>query len=164
MYYFSDEAQAKMLALKEKSDKEMVQYNMELKNIRRTLEHDRKLKEFMTVKAQEREMDEESLARKRKKDAAEKAEKAEEAITVRMFPTYLLRIEIIDSYISFFQPCTQFIPNLSINKQTSSNKQFIIRRTSKRSRRSGRSHLYKILISSSKDLLKVSRFLLEALP
>jgi len=76
-----DEAQAKMLALKEKSDKEMVQYNMELKNIRRTLEHDRKLKEFMTVKAQEREMDEESLARKRKKDAAEKAEKAEEAIT-----------------------------------------------------------------------------------
>ena len=110
-----------MLALKEKSDKEMVQYNMELKNIRRTLEHDRKLKEFMTVKAQEREMDEESLARKRKKDAAEKAEKAEEAITVRMFPTYLLRVEIIDSYISFFQPCNQFIPNLSINEQTSSN-------------------------------------------
>lgn len=76
-----DEAQAKMLALKEKSDKEMVQYNVELKEIRRILEHDRKLKEFMTVKAQEREMDEESLARKRKKDAAEKAEKAEEAIT-----------------------------------------------------------------------------------
>lgn len=76
-----DEAQAKMLALKEKSDKEMIQYNVELKEIRRILEHDRKLKEFMTVKAQEREMDEESLARKRKKDAAEKAEKAEEAIT-----------------------------------------------------------------------------------
>jgi len=76
-----DEAQGKMLALKEKSDKEMIQYNVELKEIRRILEHDRKLKEFMTVKAQEREMDEESLARKRKKDAAEKAEKAEEAIT-----------------------------------------------------------------------------------
>ena len=85
MLCIRDEAQAKMLALKEKSDKEMIQYNVELKEIRRILEHDRKLKEFMTVKAQEREMDEESLARKRKKDAAEKAEKAEEAITVSFY-------------------------------------------------------------------------------
>jgi len=76
-----DEAQTKMVALKEKSDKELAQYNLELKEIKRILEHDRKLKEFMNVKAQERELDEESLARKRKKDAAEKAEKAEETIT-----------------------------------------------------------------------------------
>lgn len=56
-----------MVALKEKSDKELAQYNLELKEIKRILEHDRKLKEFMNVKAQERELDEESLARKRKK-------------------------------------------------------------------------------------------------
>ena len=88
-----------MLALKEKSDKEMVQYNMELKNIRRTLEHDRKLKEFMTVKAQEREMDEESLARKRKKDAAEKAEKAEEAITVSFLRFYFFTVSFLKKYL-----------------------------------------------------------------
>ena len=90
-----------MLALKEKSDKEMVQYNMELKNIRRTLEHDRKLKEFMTVKAQEREMDEESLARKRKKDAAEKAEKAEEAITVSFLGFYFFTVSFLKKYLGF---------------------------------------------------------------
>jgi len=99
-----------MLALKEKSDKEMIQYNVELKEIRRILEHDRKLKEFMTVKAQEREMDEESLARKRKKDAAEKAEKAEEAITVsvrervRKFISFAIerRFVVLEWIVVFF--------------------------------------------------------------
>ena len=84
----SDEAQQKMLALKEKSDKEMIQYNNELKEIKRILEHDRKLKEFMTAKAQERDMDEEAIAKKRKKDAQEKAEKVELAITVGIFRAF----------------------------------------------------------------------------
>ena len=43
-----------MLALKEKSDKELLQYNMELKELLRIIDHDRKLKEFMTIKGEDR--------------------------------------------------------------------------------------------------------------
>lgn len=43
-----------MLALKEKADKDLLQYNMELKELMRIIDHDRKLKEFMRVKGEER--------------------------------------------------------------------------------------------------------------
>lgn len=45
-----------MAALRDKSDKELAQYNMEIKELTRVLEHDRKLKSFMTIKGQERKV------------------------------------------------------------------------------------------------------------
>lgn len=43
-----------MIALKEKSDKELLQYNMELKELMRIIDHDKKLKEFMNIKSEDR--------------------------------------------------------------------------------------------------------------
>ena len=77
MYFLSnrDEAQNKMLALKEKADKEMSQYNMELKELARVIDHDRKLREFMSRKDQERsQAHEEMEAMKRKREAEKSSE------------------------------------------------------------------------------------------
>ena len=71
-----DEAQNKMLALKEKADKEMSQYNTELKELARIIDHDRKLREFMSRKDQERtEAHEEMEAMKRKREAEKSSER-----------------------------------------------------------------------------------------
>ena len=71
-----DEAQNKMLALKEKADKEMTQYNTELKELARIIDHDRKLREFMSRKDQERtEAHEEMEAMKRKREAEKSSER-----------------------------------------------------------------------------------------
>ena len=71
-----DEAQNKMLALKEKADKEMSQYNTELKELARIIDHDRKLREFMSRKDQERtEAHEEMEAMKRKREAEKNSER-----------------------------------------------------------------------------------------
>lgn len=43
-----------MAALKERAEKEQLAYNVEMKELNRILDHDKKLKEFMTIKAQER--------------------------------------------------------------------------------------------------------------
>ncbi|KAJ3295035.1 Coiled-coil domain-containing protein 63 [Borealophlyctis nickersoniae] len=53
-YEARDEAQTKILALREKADKEYQAYMQEMKELDRSLEQDRKLKEFMATKASER--------------------------------------------------------------------------------------------------------------
>ena len=45
-----DDAQSKMLALKEKMDKELAQHDAEIKELKRVIDHNRKLKEFMSKK------------------------------------------------------------------------------------------------------------------
>lgn len=62
-----DEAQSKMLALKEKADKELTQYNTELKELIRVIDHDRKLKEFMRRKDHERTEAHEEMEMTRRK-------------------------------------------------------------------------------------------------
>ena len=70
---FRDEAQSKMIALKEKADKDLVQYNMELKELIRIIDHDRKLKEFMRIKGEERaEMVDRELGLKQRKKESER--------------------------------------------------------------------------------------------
>ena len=54
MFACRDDMQNKMIVLKEKSDKELLQYNMELKELMRVIDHDCKLKEFMNIKAENR--------------------------------------------------------------------------------------------------------------
>lgn len=73
-----------MMALKEKADKDLAQYNTELKELMRIIEHDRKLKEFMRVKSEERAemMEGELSSQRKKKDEKERGDKAEETIEV----------------------------------------------------------------------------------
>ncbi|KAH3857694.1 coiled-coil domain-containing protein 63-like [Dreissena polymorpha] len=72
-YEERDEAQTKMIALKERSDKDMAQQEMEMKELLRIIKHDDMLKEFMGVKAQDRHdfREEESAKRLKGKDTAD---------------------------------------------------------------------------------------------
>lgn len=67
-----------MMALKERNEKDMSQYNMEYKELMRIIDHDAKLKAFMNVKSQERSEFEEEEAAKRRAGAEDKAEKTAE--------------------------------------------------------------------------------------
>lgn len=79
-----DDAQNKMLALKEKAEKELTHYNVELKELIRVIDHDQKLREFMSRKDQERtEAHEEMELMKRKKEA-EKSSDREKTVMVRL--------------------------------------------------------------------------------
>lgn len=82
--FFRDEAQAKMLALKEKNDKDIAQYKTEFMELERIIDHERKLKEFMRVKGEERAelMEGEMTSRRKKRDEKDKGDKAEETIVV----------------------------------------------------------------------------------
>ena len=53
-YEERDEAQNKMLALKERNDKDMAQQDAEMKELQRIIKHDNKLKEFMGIKVNDR--------------------------------------------------------------------------------------------------------------
>ncbi|KXJ14271.1 coiled-coil domain-containing protein 63 [Exaiptasia diaphana] len=81
-YDARDEAQAKMLALKEKNDKDIAQYKTEFMELERIIDHERKLKEFMRVKGEERAelMEGEMTSRRKKRDEKDKGDKAEETI------------------------------------------------------------------------------------
>jgi hypothetical protein len=62
-----EEAQAKMVLMRDKEDKDKVQLNAELKELIRVIDHDKKLKEFMKIKTQERQEDEELVTWRKKK-------------------------------------------------------------------------------------------------
>eukprot|EP00731_Ephydatia_muelleri_P014322 Em0008g42a len=79
-YEARDEAQSKMLALKEKADKELTQYSTELKELIRVIDHDRKLKEFMRRKDHERTEAHEEMEMTRRKREADKATEREETV------------------------------------------------------------------------------------
>ena len=72
-----------MIALKEKSDKELLQYNMELKELMRVIDHDRKLKEFMNIKTEDRaEMQGLTLQYTNRREDRDKGAEKEDAIQV----------------------------------------------------------------------------------
>eukprot|EP00794_Sanderia_malayensis_P007809 gene7808-8655_t len=79
-YDARDDAQAKMMALKEKSDKDLAQYNMELKELMRIIDHDRKLKEFMGIKSEDRSDAQEGILTSRKAHEKERMGDKEDAI------------------------------------------------------------------------------------
>lgn len=76
-YDSRDDAQAKMIILKEKADKDVQQHNTEMKELVRIIDHDRKLKEFMGIKGQERQEDPQLVAWRQKKEAMEAEKKKE---------------------------------------------------------------------------------------
>ena len=64
-----EEAEHRMASLRERADRDLAMYNAEIKDVMRVLEHDRKLREFMTAKAEDRVsiLEEELIARTVKK-------------------------------------------------------------------------------------------------
>ncbi|XP_067945851.1 outer dynein arm-docking complex subunit 1-like [Watersipora subatra] len=82
-YDTRDEAQAKMILLKERADKDLQQHNAEMKELVRILDHDRKLKEFMGIKGQERQEDAQLKAwreQREQKEAELKKETQEDSV------------------------------------------------------------------------------------
>ncbi|XP_078281491.1 coiled-coil domain-containing protein 114 [Rhinoraja longicauda] len=74
-YDARDEAQTKMLQLKEKAEKDLALHAVEMKELQRVIDHDKKLKEFMAIKAQERSGEDEALYGIYKKDQDNAARK-----------------------------------------------------------------------------------------
>ncbi|XP_006015026.1 coiled-coil domain-containing protein 114 [Alligator sinensis] len=66
-YDARDEAQAKLGQLREKAEKDVAQHGAEMKELQRVLDHDRRLHQFLAIKAQERSLTQEALeARQRR--------------------------------------------------------------------------------------------------
>ena len=62
---FRDEAQTKMAVLQEKNEKDVINHETEMKDLRRKIDHDDKIKEFMLIKADDRvELKAEEAAKK----------------------------------------------------------------------------------------------------
>jgi len=56
-----------MVLMRDKEDKDKMQLNSDLKELIRVIDHDKKLKEFMKIKTQERQEDEELISWRKKK-------------------------------------------------------------------------------------------------
>ena len=92
-----EEAQSKMVLMRDKEDKDKMQLNSDLKELIRVIDHDKKLKEFMKIKTQERQEDEELISWRKKKEteAAEKRRKEREEHSVEAYETKFKEIEQI---------------------------------------------------------------------
>lgn len=92
-----EEAQAKMVLMRDKEDKDKMQLNSELKELIRVIDHDKKLKEFMKIKTQERHEDEELISWRKKKEheANEKRKKEKEEHSVEAYESKFKEIEQI---------------------------------------------------------------------
>ncbi|XP_033761786.1 coiled-coil domain-containing protein 63-like [Pecten maximus] len=76
-YEERDEAQNKMIALKERSEKDMAQHEVEMKDLQRIINHDNKLKQFLVFKAHDRAEFKEEEEAKKNKNARDKDTDAE---------------------------------------------------------------------------------------
>lgn len=107
-YDSRDEAQAKMILLKEKADKDCAQYNAEMKELMRIIDHDRKLKQFMNVKSKEREEDELLVALRHKKEAEDDEKKRRER-----------QEDSIEAYEGAFETISTITSETDLNKLVS---------------------------------------------
>ncbi|XP_030400691.1 coiled-coil domain-containing protein 114 [Gopherus evgoodei] len=91
-----DEAQTKLGQLRDKAEKDLAQHGAEMKELQRVLDHDRRLRNFLDVKVQERTFTLEALEAKRKREQ-------EEAEGKRRDP----REELLESYEVAFKQIQQ---------------------------------------------------------
>ncbi|KAM8927417.1 outer dynein arm-docking complex subunit 1 [Pelodytes ibericus] len=96
-YDARDEAQTKMLQLKEKAEKDLNQHTAEIKELQRVIDHDRRLKEFMGIKTQERSISEEVLdaRRRREKEELEKKKKDPTEETIETYEQAFQQIQTV---------------------------------------------------------------------
>lgn len=93
-YDTRDDAQAKMIILKEKADKDLQQHNAEMKELVRIIDHDRKQREFMNTKGKERQEDPQLVAWRQKKEAIEAdKKKASQTDSVESYEAAFQRIQ-----------------------------------------------------------------------
>lgn len=102
-----------MLALKEKAEKELTQYNVELKELIRVIDHDRKLKEFMSCKDKERTEAHEQMEMMRRKKEAEKSSDRQNTVMVRDYmQAKLLYIRGINHVVFFCSRMSKLLSRL----------------------------------------------------
>ncbi|XP_072282742.1 outer dynein arm-docking complex subunit 1 [Pyxicephalus adspersus] len=96
-YDARDEAQTKMQQMKEKAEKDLNQHTAEIKELQRVIDHDRRLKEFMGTKTQERSISEEVLdaRRRREKEAIERKKRDPTEETVETYENAFEQIRSI---------------------------------------------------------------------
>ncbi|XP_077115601.1 outer dynein arm-docking complex subunit 1 isoform X1 [Ranitomeya variabilis] len=96
-YDARDEAQTKMLQMKEKAEKDLNQHTAEIKELQRVIDHDRRLKEFMGTKTQERSISEEVLdaRRRREKEEQERKKKDPTEDTIETFEQAFQQIQSV---------------------------------------------------------------------
>ncbi|XP_060708398.1 coiled-coil domain-containing protein 114 [Hemiscyllium ocellatum] len=91
-YEARDEAQTKMQQMKEKAEKDLALHAAEMKELQRVIDHDRKLKEFMGIKTQERLSEDEALHGFHKRERGDSARKKKDT-----------REETVEMYEAAFQ-------------------------------------------------------------
>lgn len=79
-YSAREDAQTKLLALKDKADKELAQYRMELKELIRVIDHDQRLRNFMSRKDQERSEAHREIEATRRRKLTQKTEEREKTV------------------------------------------------------------------------------------
>ncbi|KAM4704002.1 outer dynein arm-docking complex subunit 1 [Rhinophrynus dorsalis] len=96
-YDARDEAQTKMMQLKEKAEKDLNQHTAEIKELQRIIDHDRRLKEFMGTKTQERAISEEVLdaRRRREKEELEKKKRDPTEETIETYEQAFQQIQTV---------------------------------------------------------------------
>ena len=97
-----------MMALKERNEKDVAQYNMEYKELMRIIDHDAKLKAFMNMKSQERSELEEEEAAKRRAGEEDKAEKTAEE-TMETYQTAFENIQEVTGEDDIYLLVKRFI-------------------------------------------------------
>ncbi|MEE6483097.1 hypothetical protein FKM82_013432 [Ascaphus truei] len=110
-YDARDEAQTKMLQLKEKAEKDLSQHTAEIKELQRIIDHDRRLKEFMGTKTQERSIGAEVLdaRRKREKNELEKKKRDPKEETVETYEQAFQQIQTVTGEDNLDILVTRFI-------------------------------------------------------
>ncbi|XP_063798839.1 outer dynein arm-docking complex subunit 1 isoform X1 [Pseudophryne corroboree] len=96
-YDARDEAQTKMLQMKERAEKDLNQHTAEIKELQRIIDHDRRLKEFMGIKTQERSISEEVLdaRRRREKEAIERKKRDPTEETIETYEQAFQQIQAV---------------------------------------------------------------------
>ncbi|KAJ3196250.1 Coiled-coil domain-containing protein 63 [Irineochytrium annulatum] len=98
-YEARDEAQAKIIALREKAEKEYQAYIQEIKELDRALEQDRKLKEFMATKVSDRT---EKLEGQNQDGTGARKHHHEKDSFTNKFPSQDILTESLDTYEKAF--------------------------------------------------------------
>ncbi|XP_062889439.1 coiled-coil domain-containing protein 114 [Mobula hypostoma] len=96
-YDARDEAQTKMLQLKEKGEKDLSLHAAEMKELQRVIDHDKKLKEFMGIKAQEHPSEHEALhgTYKQEQDDPARKRKDPKEETIEMYEAAFQQIRAL---------------------------------------------------------------------
>ncbi|XP_048417703.1 coiled-coil domain-containing protein 114 isoform X2 [Stegostoma tigrinum] len=96
-YEARDEAQTKMQQVKEKAEKDLALHAAEMKELQRVIDHDRKLKEFMGIKTQERLSEDMALHGMHKQERGDSARKKKDTgeETVEMYEAAFQQIRAL---------------------------------------------------------------------